>query len=244
MPDSILITGAGGAIGRAAAQRLAKDGYALVLLDHDNVALAELARDYPTAKIIHADATDARALQAALASSQQPLYGAVLASGVHGPVGPVLEASDDEFMSVLRMNVLSVWVGLRVVLTTLAAQRRGSIVVLSSISGLNGMPMLAPYCASKHAVQGLVKTAAREVASTGVRVNAVAPGPVASPMMSQIDDAFRQLGHERNQPEKNVPLQRYATPEDVAAMIAFLCAPESSYCTGATLTVDGGLTCR
>ncbi len=111
--------------------------------------------------------------------------------------------------------------------------------MLSSISGTMAAPMMSAYAASKHAVMGLVRTAAREAAGSGVRVNAVCPGPAVSSMMARID---ANLG--RPDAARSVPMQRYAEPEEIAEMIAFLCSDASRYSTGSSFMVDGGYSCR
>ena len=120
-------------------------------------------------------------------------------------------------------------------------------MILSSIAGVGASPMLAPYGASKHAVLGLARTAAKEAAASGVRVNAVCPGPVESEMMQRIDALFGERYPERRGGQPNaaaVPMSRYALPEEVAHMIAFLCSDASSYCSGGAYMVDGGYAAR
>lgn len=242
--DLILITGAAGTVGRATANTLHHRGYDLYLVDRTEKSLSEVAENIPGAQWQTLDVLDAGSLANLFDKIQERLYGIVLAAGLEGPIGPIEEGDDQGFLDTIHTNTFSVWLGLKHGLRVLKPKKRGTIVALSSISGLAPTALLSPYCASKHAVQGLVKTAARESASSMVRVNAVAPGPIKSVMMDRINDALTQQNINRSDVEKKLPTQRYATPDDVAGMIAFLCSEDSKHCTGATMTVDGGITCH
>jgi NAD(P)-dependent dehydrogenase (short-subunit alcohol dehydrogenase family) len=246
---NLVITGAAGTIGRASARLLAEQGYQLFLVDRDAEAVDRLASGLPNSVPIAADATDAVCVAEVFRrASAGRLDAAVLAAGVEGPVGAIEDCSDDAFDEVMALNVKSVWLGLKHALRVMKPQHGGSIVALSSISGVMASPMLAPYAASKHAVIGLVRSAAREAAAHDVRVNAVCPAPVDSPMMQRIDVGLAKKFPERfgGQPDasRSVPMQRYATAEEIARAIAFLCSGASSYCTGSTFMVDGGISCR
>ncbi len=244
-----LITGAAGTIGQAAAHRLAERGYRLVLADRDESALLEFAGGVEGAQAVVADLAVAAAPAELF---RRPFAGGlaavVIASGAEGPVGLLEDCSEDQFDAAMTLNVKTVWLTLRESLRLMKRQGRGSIVVLSSISGVMAAPLLSPYAASKHAVMGLVRTAAREAAGSGVRVNAVCPAPVQSEMMRRVDAALHERFPERLQgrhdASRSVPMQRYATPAEVAEAIAFLCGDAASYCTGTALMVDGGFSCR
>jgi len=244
MSNLIIITGAAGTIGQETAQLLSRKGYELLLIDKNADKLAPLVNQLPDCKWLKLDVTDAKLLANAFDDVADKLYGVVLAAGIKGPIDRIENCHDDEFNHLMNTNVNSVWLGIKHGLRILKPKKRGTIIALSSISGVMGMPMLAPYCMSKHAVQGLVKTAAREAAASGVRINAVAPGPVASEMMMNIDNALSRIKPGHTTSQSNIPMERYAEPIDVAQMISFLCSEESAYCTGMTMMVDGGLTCR
>jgi NAD(P)-dependent dehydrogenase (short-subunit alcohol dehydrogenase family) len=236
---SVLITGAAGAIGRATANLLSQQGYPLVLVDSDAQAVETLSKTLDHASWIAGDATRAAEMAAIFQNAAAELGGVVLAVGFEGPVGKLEECDDDDFHRTMTLNVTSVWLGLKEALKVLKPKGKGSIVVVSSISGTMGAPMMSAYSASKHAVLGLVRSAAREAAASGVRINAVCPGPASSNMMRRIDEG---LG--RGDAVKSIPMQRYAEPDEIARMISFLCSDGSSYSTGSSFMLDGGYGCR
>src|SRR3990167_7700482 len=227
-PNTVIITGAAGAIGKAVARVLDEWGYRLLLVDKDAEALQQVATLIPKCDWAAIDVTDAYAISTLFDKVAEDLISVVLAAGIEGPVGSLEACPDNLFQTVMDTNVMSVWLGIKHALRIFKPKGYGNIVVLSSISGVNAMPMLSPYCASKHAVMGLVKTAAREVAGYGVRINAVCPGPVESNMMQRIDSALAEIYPARADASQFIPIQRYATPEEVANIIRFLCADESS----------------
>ncbi|WP_293348813.1 SDR family oxidoreductase [Phenylobacterium sp.] len=236
---SILIMGAAGVIGRAASRLLSAQGYPLVLADRDAAAVEALAQSLNHASWLRGDATDPGDVAEIFAKAGPGLGCVVLAVGSEGPVGALEDCADDDFHQAMTLNVTSVWLGLKAALKVLKPKGKGSIVVLSSISGTMGMPMMSAYAAGKHAVLGLVRSAAREAAASGVRINAVCPGPVVSDMMRRVDNG---LG--RADAAGSIPMQRYAEPDEVAHMIAFLCSDASSYSTGSSFMLDGGYGCR
>lgn len=241
---TIIITGATGTIGKAAAHLFTQQGYHLLLADKKEESLIALSKSVPNSTISLIDVTNPHAMENLFNSVAENLVSVVLASGIEGPIGPLEECNDTFFQDVMHTNVMGVWLGIKHALRIFKPKNFGSIVVLSSISGITPMPMLSAYCASKHAVIGLVKTAAREAAGYGIRINAVCPGPVVSTMMERIDDKLSELFPDRINAMRSIPMKRYATPEEIASMIAFLCSDASKYCTGTTMTVDGGLTCK
>lgn len=237
--SSVLITGAAGVIGRAAAKLLSSQGYPLILVDRDAAAVEALAGALTGASWASGDATDAADMAEIFRKAAPGLGYVVLAVGAEGPIGPLEDCDDDAFRRAMITNVDSVWLGLKHGLKALKPKGKGSIVVLSSISGTMGMPTMSAYAASKHAVLGLVRSAAREAAASGVRINAVCPGPAVSEMMRRIDS---DLG--RVDATGSIPMRRYAEPEEIAEMISFLCSDASSYSTGSSFMLDGGYGCR
>ena len=156
----------------------------------------------------------------------------------------MLFRSESDFDAVMNANVKGVWFGLRTCLPTMKQRGYGTIVVIASLAGRMGTPLLAPYSASKHAVLGLVRSAARESARHGIRINAIAPGPVRSMMMDRIDATLLDIDRNRfggaKNAETSVPIGRYVTPEEVASVAVFLSTESSRGCTGGVFAVDGG----
>lgn len=244
----VILTGAAGTIGRAVARKFSKEGKSILLIDRQEEALRQLSDQLAGSSWQALDATDAASVAATFDRIAGSLESVILAAGIEGPIGNLEECSDAEFQNVMAANVLSVWLGMKHGLRLLKPKGRGSIVALASISGTMGMPTMAPYSASKHAVIGLVRTAAREAAASGVRVNAVCPGPVDSEMMTRIDTSLAEKHPDRLKGRKDasasLPMQRYAKPEEIADAISFLCSDASAYVTGTSFMVDGGYTCR
>lgn len=248
MNPTILITGAAGTIGKATALKLGAEGKAILLVDRREEELRTLSEQIPNSTWKAVDITNASAVTALFDGISDSLENVILAAGIEGPIGLLEECADDEFQKVMNVNVFSVWLGLKHALRILKPKNRGSISVLASISGTMGMPTMAAYSASKHAVIGLVRTAAREAAASNIRVNAVCPGPVASEMMIRIDTTLAEKHPQRLKGQKDssamLPMQRYAKAEEIADTLSFLCSEKSSYISGTTFMVDGGITCR
>ena len=234
----IIITGGAGTIGQATAKLLLSRGFSPVLFDIDRDHVAAVATELGV-PWEHVDLSISASVESAFDHYGNDLYGVVLAAGVVGPVGLLEECKDEDFDLAMNANVRSAWLGLKHSLRALKPKGRGSIVVVSSLSGTIGSPMLSAYCAAKHAVVGLVRAAAKESASAGIRINAICPGPVKSEMMQSIDAAMRRPGA-----EKNVPMGRYATPTEVAHAIAYLCSEESTYTSGSAMMLDGAYSTR
>jgi NAD(P)-dependent dehydrogenase (short-subunit alcohol dehydrogenase family) len=194
---------------------------------------------------IGVDCTDEAATNDAIATTVG-LFGKldimIANAGTEGTLKPIDQLSVAEFEQVLRTNVLGVWLAIKYAAPAMRAAGGGSIIALSSVAGVVGFAGMAPYIASKHAVYGLVKTAALELAGAKIRVNAVAPGPIDNRMMQSLGD---QLGGADSKGfravlEHMVPMGRYGTNDEIARLIAFLASDAASYCTGALYLADGG----
>lgn len=243
-----IITGASGGIGEATARLFLNEG-ANVMLAGRSAQKLEATRDRlgAGAGVAHcvADAMDEEATAAAVAATVKAFGGVDILfanAGTEGVVKPLDAITVDEFETVLRTNVLGVWIAMKHCVAAMKQRGGGSMIATASISGVIGFAGIAPYIASKHAVCGLVKSAALELAEFGIRVNAVAPGPIANRMMRSIEN---QLAPEdpdgvRAHVQSQIPLKRYGTSEEVARVVAFLASGESSYCSGGIYMADGG----
>lgn len=246
---TVLVTGASGDVGQACADLFLHKGARVVMSDRAPPPARFL--DRPDVVFQAADVTDRAVVDAVVRAAIERfgrLDAAVLAAGIEGPVAPIEEIDGDAFDQVMAVNVKGCLHAMQACLRVMKPQGAGSVVALSSISGVVGGPNLGAYTASKHAVIGLVRSAALEAGPQGVRVNAVCPGPIASNMMRRLDEALsardpaRAAG--RSDASKSLPLQKYVSVEEVAQMVAFLCGDESGSCHGGTYLVDGGYTAR
>ncbi|MCE2392887.1 MAG: glucose 1-dehydrogenase [Proteobacteria bacterium] len=157
-----------------------------------------------------------------------------------GGVARIEKTSLEQYRAITEVNQTGVFLGIRAAIAPMTAAGGGSIVNISSIDGLVGMPRVLPYVASKFAVRGMTKTAAVELADRGIRVNSIHPGHIATPMNNPggTDEAARRM---QEYCERDVPLARIGQPEEIARLALFLASDESSYCTGSEFTADGGL---
>jgi NAD(P)-dependent dehydrogenase (short-subunit alcohol dehydrogenase family) len=243
-----IITGATGGIGEATAKLFLKEGAKVMLVGRSSEKLnstrKRLAADAQLAHHV-ADAADEAANAAAVAAAIEAFGGVdimIANAGTEGVVKPLEEHTMADFEDVLRTNVLGVWLSMKYCVEPMKKRGGGSIVALSSIAGMIGFPRMIPYIASKHAVFGMVKTAALELAELNIRVNAIGPGPIANRMMGSLE-AQMSPDDPKSQHEVLkglVPMKRYGTNEEVAHLALFLASDESSYCTGGMHMVDGG----
>jgi len=243
-----LITGATGGIGEATAKRFLEEGASVMLVGRSNQKLKETyERLCKFEKVAHfvADATDEKATEAAFEATVKAFGGIdiLLANaGTEGKFAPIESLTLNGFESVLRTNVIGVWLSMKYAVEPMKKRGGGSMIALSSIAGMIGSPTMSPYIASKHAVFGLVKTAALELAASNIRVNAIGPGPINNRMMRSLEEQFNPedpaAGHDFVL--SLVPMGRYGTNEEVANLALFLASDESSYCTGSIHMIDGG----
>jgi NAD(P)-dependent dehydrogenase (short-subunit alcohol dehydrogenase family) len=239
-----LVTGAGSGIGRASALAFAAAGAQVVVSDvapRGGEATVRLIRDAGgTAVFIPADVADAGQV-AALIESTVSQFGrldyAHNNAGIEGMTGSLLDYPEELFDRVLAVNLKGVWLCMKHEIPRMLAQGGGAIVNTASIAGLRGSRILFAYGASKYAVVGMTKSAAQEFMDRGIRVNAVCPGVIDTPMVERAFHpdvtatlAARQIG------------QRLGTPEEVAQAVVWLCSDAASFVTGVAFPVDGGST--
>jgi len=245
----VLITGALTGIGRATALAFAKEGATVVVSGRREPEGQALVAELKTqgaadAAFIRADVrneADVRALVEQTVERFGRLDVAVNNAGTEGHNRPITEQSADNYAAIFDTNVRGVLFSLKHQMRAMLAQRSGAIVNLSSVAGLIGFAGASVYVASKHAVEGLTKSAALEGAAAGVRVNAVAPGPIQTDMLERFvgrsEDAKAGM-------RAGNPAQRFGTVDEVAQTIVFLASDKARYLTGQSVAVDGGMTAQ
>ena len=242
---TVLITGALTGIGRGTAIAFAREGANVVVsgrrAEAGQALAAELRSLGAQAEFVQADVrheADVRNLVEHTVARFGRLDVAVNNAGTEGQVGPITDLTVENYQAVFDTNVLGLLLSVKHEMRVMAAQGAGAIINLSSVAGQIGFPGVSVYVASKHAVEGITKSAAREGAPLGVRVNAVAPGPIETDMLN------RFVGTEENKAGflATNPSKRAGTVEEVAQTILFLAGDKTRYITGQSIVIDGGMT--
>ena len=244
-----VITGGAGGIGRAAGKLFVEEGADVLLVDLDEEALAAAVQEIGSNRISYfvADVTSQADNQAMIATAAER-YGGVdvlLANaGIEGDVSPLVQYDEARFDQVIGVNVKGVFLGIKSAVPPMMERGGGSIVITSSVAGVKGSAGIGPYCASKHAVIGLMKSAAQEYAGANIRVNSVNPSPVETRMMRSLEEGIAPGDSERikSRMASAIPLKRYGEPEEIAKVMLFLASDESSWVTGSVQMPDGGRT--
>ncbi len=246
-----LVTGGGNGIGRAACIAFAKAGAKVVAVDRDGAAAEATARivrqNGGEALAVTADVTKSAEVKAYVKTTIAK-YGRIDCffnnAGIEGKVAPIAEYDEAMFDAVIGVNVKGVFLGMQYVLPEMIRQGGGAIVNTASVAGLVGTPNMSAYVASKHAVLGLTKTAAGEVARQGIRVNAVCPGPVDTRMIHALEEQLSpgNAAAMSARYQTSLPTGRYTTVEEIASMVLFLCSDLAGNTTGGQFVVDGGRT--
>ncbi len=242
-----VITGGAGGIGRAAGERFVAEGADVLLVDLDEAALAEACAEIGSNKVSYfvGDVTRAEDNQAMIDTATER-YGGVDAflanAGIEGDVASILDYDETRFDQVMAVNVKGPFLGLKAAIPALTERGGGSVIITSSVAGIRGAPGVAPYVTSKHAVIGLMKSAAKEAAAANIRVNTVNPSPVETRMMRSLEEGMAPGAADQAKAmmEANIPMGRYAEPEDIANIMLFLASDDASFITGSVYLADGG----
>jgi NAD(P)-dependent dehydrogenase (short-subunit alcohol dehydrogenase family) len=239
-----LVTGASFGIGRATAVAFAKRGCKVVVVDwkKDNETMDIISNMKGEAIFVHCDVSDEAAMQKLIETTVKQ-YGtldyAVNNAGIEGSQKSCQDITMEEWDRIQNVNLKGVWLGMKYQIPQMLRQGKGAIVNVASIAGLIGFPNFSHYVASKHAVVGLTKSVALENSKTGIRINAICPGVIQTPM---IDRALGDNEEVRETYRKAIPMSRFGTPDEIAETIIFLCSDAASYITGQAIAADGGWT--
>lgn len=242
MSETALVTGGSGGIGRAICLQLAQDGYDVCVHYNSNrLAAEEVCREVELigrkAVALCGDLGDSAACSALVQGCIESLGDLSVLVNNAGLTsdGLLMRMPDEQYHKVLRANLDSCFYMTREAINVMAREKRGKIVNISSVVGLNGNAGQANYAASKAGMVGLTKAAAKEVARWGICVNAVAPGFIETAMTEAMSDIARDAL------KKSIPMRRIGRVEDIARMVSFLCSEGANYVTGQVFVVDGGM---
>jgi NAD(P)-dependent dehydrogenase (short-subunit alcohol dehydrogenase family) len=243
-----LVTGAGSGMGLATVRAFAQSGASVVLADINpttlHAATDELTAAGHNVLGVVCDVSDEASVAAAVGAAVDTYGRLDMAFNNAGIQIPPCDAADEPaevFDRVNAINLRGVWAGMKHELAQMRKQGSGAIVNCSSLGGLVGIPGRAAYHASKHGVLGLTSSAALEYAPRGIRINAVCPGTIATPMVTDMIDKGEL---ELSEAIANQPINRLGEPEEIAAAVLWLCSPGASFVVGVALPVDGGYTAR
>jgi 3alpha(or 20beta)-hydroxysteroid dehydrogenase len=242
----VVITGAAGGIGTETAKRFASEGAKIVLVDLDKDTAEETAKELELKSedylVVEADVSKEEDVERYVKEAKER-FGSIDVffnnAGIEAKYESIMETDSDAMSKVLDINLKGVYYGMKHVLKVMTEQESGSIINTASVAGMIGFPNMGPYVASKHAVIGLTKTAAIEVAEKKVRVNAVCPAPVDTRMMEDIEESGDMDSEDFT---AVIPIGRYAEAEEIAALVAFLASDDASYITGSAYPIDGAMT--
>jgi NAD(P)-dependent dehydrogenase (short-subunit alcohol dehydrogenase family) len=245
-----MITGAAGAIGRVLSKRFQEEGATLVLIDNNKERLDELESSYLSKKtealFFHADCSNEEEVKQYVDKTVE-LFGGIDAFvhcvGITGDIIPATDLSTVHMFDIYQSNVVTAFLSYKYVFPVMKRQRYGSILFISAVFGIRGLPHFAAYSTASHALLGFMKSVALESALTGVRVNAVIPAPTNSPVMEEVERALfpsdPKIG--RAQILGFLPYGRYVEPEEIAEAVLYMSSSKTKYINGTSHIIDGGM---
>lgn len=241
-----IITGGAGGIGKATAKKFLNEGAKVMIVDLMEDALKKTIEELDSehAHYHAADVSKAENVKAYLEACIFQ-FGKVDIffnnAGIEGKFSSIADYPEEIYDRVINVNLKGVWLGCQKVIPKMT--NGGSVIITSSVAGLKGFKNLGPYVASKHAVTGIMRTAALEFAERNIRVNSVHPGPVNNRMMRSIEEQMSPQNPDEAQKdfEVSIPFKRFAENEEIADLVVFLASEESKYLTGTTQVIDGGM---
>ncbi|MFZ5733118.1 MAG: SDR family NAD(P)-dependent oxidoreductase [Pseudomonadota bacterium] len=243
-----IVTGAAGSLGRAVAARFVEEGARVMMVDRDIAPLADAVRTLDASPgqvaTVAADVADSAATRAYV-DATIAAFGSVDVlfsnAGISGPILPVTDYPEDVFDRVMAVNVKGSFLACKHVLPVM--RNGGSIVMTTSVVGVTSDPGISGYASSKHALIGLMRTVAKEAAPRGIRVNAIAPGPIANDFQREVERGLTGvLGRDGGEfLDQVIPMHRHGRATEIAEAVLFLASDRSSFTTGAVLMADGGM---
>jgi NAD(P)-dependent dehydrogenase (short-subunit alcohol dehydrogenase family) len=241
-----IITGGAGSIGETTAKLFLEEGAKVMLVDLNEEILKETIEKLNDKNVKYCVADVSKSIDVAnYVNETVKAYGKIDVffnnAGIEGIVKPIADYPEEIFDKVIAVNVKGTWLGNKYVLPQM--NDGGSIIMTSSVAGINGSPNVSAYITSKHAVVGIMRATAVEAATRKIRVNTVHPSPVDNRMMRSLEEGF-SAGHAsevKKNLEATIPLGRYAEPIEIAKLVVFLASDDSQFITGTTQVIDGGL---
>ena len=244
-----IITGGAGGIGRATAELFLDEGAYVLIFDNSKADLENTVKEINSKNLSHfvGDVTILEDNLKAVEQVKEKFGGLdifIANAGIEGEVKSIENYDVKIFDKVINVNIKGVFLGLKASIPAMRKRGGGSYIISSSVAGLTGAPGLSPYATSKHAVTGLMRSAAKECAERNIRVNSINPSPVETRMMRSIEEGLMpgDLNQAKDIFESSIPLGRYAKTHDVAKLMLFLASDDSSFITGSIYTIDGGNT--